>query len=505
MKSVKVLFINVILLTAASLLMRTIAMAFQVYLSNKIGSEGIGLFQLILSVYFFAVTLATSGIRLAATRLVAEELGVGRLAEARRSVRVCLTYSGVCGGTVAALLFAFAGEICASWLGDARAALSLRMLAVSLPFVAASAVFGGYFTAARHAAKSAAVQVIEQLLRVAVTALCLAALTPAEQSPMNMEYACAAIVAGVCAGEFSSSALLFLLYRADARRLKKGGGGARRGLVPRMFRIALPVALSAYVTSGMRTAQHLLVPYGLKRSGASGENALAVYGVVHGMALPLLMFPSVLLDAVSELIVPELAECRARGAEKRLTYIVNRVFHLGMITSVGVMFLFLRFAGELGPAIYKNGEAARFILILAPMIPVTYLDAVVDGMLKGMGEQLRAMRYNIIDAAVSVALIYTLLPKYAVAGYIFTVFFGRALNFALSLRRLMKSAAFTPQPLCAAKAVLCVLGAIVLSRLCGGLPLPLGIPLAASVYVLLLKLTACVTEEDLRWCRDIFR
>ena len=67
-------FINAIILTSTSLFIRTVGVSFNVYISNKLGASGVGLFQLIMSVYVFAVTFATSGINLTTTRLVAEGL-----------------------------------------------------------------------------------------------------------------------------------------------------------------------------------------------------------------------------------------------------------------------------------------------------------------------------------------------------------------------------------------------------------------------------------------------
>lgn len=509
MRRVKVLFINVIILTATSLLMRTIGIFFQVYLSNKIGSAGIGLFQLILSVYYLAVTLATSGIRLAVIRLVAEELGLGRNFGAKRAVHNCLAYATLFSTAAAITLYLSSQFIAENWLCDARTLLSLRCLAFCLPFVAISSVFSGYFTAVRRAVKAASVQFVEQLVKISVTVACLSAFMH-----MGLEYLCLGMVIGMCIGEVSSFSLLFCLYHLDIRRYKTGNKVAQN-LILRMLYIAVPIALSAYITSIIRTVQHLLVPFGLKQSGASSENALATYGTIHGMVIPVLMFPSVLLDTISDLIVPELAECQARGSIKRLNYIINRVFKLGMLTSICVMFIFLKFSNELGYAIFKSANASHFIKILAPIIPIMYLDTIVDGILKGIGEQISSMRYNIIDALVSVALIYVLLPKFAIAGYIFTVFFARILNFLLSIKRLTKVTGFKVSVSTLIKAFFCILASLTISSIFFHLiqvafkinnpPLFFLISFVTILYFLLLRMLSCVTHDDLLWFKAIFK
>jgi hypothetical protein len=97
-----------------------------------------------------------------------------------------------------------------------------------------------------------------------------------------------------------------------------------------MINISLPVAFSAYTMSVVRTIQQLLIPYGLKKSGESSQQAISTFGVIQGMTMPIITFPSMLLETIAELIVPELAECKASQSSKRLNYIITLVFNLGL-------------------------------------------------------------------------------------------------------------------------------------------------------------------------------
>ena len=101
----KKLVYNTALLTGSSLLMRCIGMAFQAWLAGRIGATGIGLFQLVMSVEMLCTTLAVSGIRFAATRIVAEEIGSGREGAVGTAVFRCCMYSLLFGCAAAALRF----------------------------------------------------------------------------------------------------------------------------------------------------------------------------------------------------------------------------------------------------------------------------------------------------------------------------------------------------------------------------------------------------------------
>ena len=67
MRKAKIFIINGIILTSSSLLIRGAGLIFNIYVANKVGQEAIGIFSLVMSVYSFAITFATSGVSLACT------------------------------------------------------------------------------------------------------------------------------------------------------------------------------------------------------------------------------------------------------------------------------------------------------------------------------------------------------------------------------------------------------------------------------------------------------
>ena len=96
---------NTFLLTVVTLFMRAVGVSFNVYIANKIGATGMGLFSLIMSVYNFGVTFACSGINLAATKIVSEELAVGSEGGVRRAVRIHRVWADFRRGCLFAYFF----------------------------------------------------------------------------------------------------------------------------------------------------------------------------------------------------------------------------------------------------------------------------------------------------------------------------------------------------------------------------------------------------------------
>ena len=504
--------VNALLLIAVNLFMRTVGVAFNVYLSRRAGGEVMGLYSLLFGAYGLALTLGCAGIGLGTTRMVADVMGqfcppsdgtppdpACRLA-IRAALRRCLVYSAICGTGAGLLLFLGAPVIGESWLGDARTVLSLRVLALTLPAVSVSSALGGYFTAVRRIGKNAAVGIIGQFLRVGFCAYLLTLWLPD-----GVEMTCLALVLGgalaeICGVLLNAAAFFYDRWRyLSAQRGEEAcTADAGEGATKKLLGITVPVTLSASARSGLLTLQHALIPRGLKKSGASWERALASYGVVHSVVLPVVLFPSAFINSYSGLLVPEVAESWARGDRARVSRLAYRIITPVLIFSIGAAGIMTSFGQELGEVICGSAEAGHYIRLLAPLIPIMYVDSSVDAFLKGMGEQVYSMNVNIIDALCSVILVWLLLPRMGLAGYIIAIYATETLNTTLSLCRMLRmsrmrvrlwSQVFAPLLAVVGATVLCrLIGSGLGSRITGLLPLVVWLSVCAVLYLGLVRM-----------------
>ncbi len=438
-ESTRLFIKNGISLSVSALVMRTVSVAFGAYLSGRIGAEGMGLYSLIMSIYTFAVTFSTSGISLATTRLCADALGRDRPGEVRGALAQALFYAFTFGALASVFLFLGAGFFGTVLLGDSRTVPSLRLLSAALIPIAVSSVFNGYFTAMRHATKNAVVSMAEQAVRILLTSFALALLLP-----HGMTYACLSLVAGSVLAEIFSALCLFFLYRLERRNAPPV---AREKIPPSaILSITLPIAASSYIRSGLVSAEHMLIPRALTRGGGTRKEALASYGILSGMALPVLLYPMALLSSFAGLLVPEFAEGEARGTIPENRRLCERALRLTLIFGIACGGLLATFAGEVGNALYRDPAAGRYIAILAPAIPIMYLDHVTDAMLKGVGLQVYSMVVNILDSAGSILLVLLVLPHLGVTGYAYIIIVAEIFNFSLSITGLHNKIGFRFRP-----------------------------------------------------------
>lgn len=430
----KGLLFNTAALTASSLILRLIGLGFQIFLANTLGKEGIGLFHLVLSVTGFAETLAISGVRFSTTRLVSEELGKNNTSQIRPLMRRCLGYAAVCGALSLAFMLFAAEPIGDRLIGDARTVASLRLLGLGLPLVSLTACLSGYFLGAGRPLKGAAGALIDVVTEIIATAILLSIFRGAARE----ETVALVILAGLIANA-ASLAFLFILYRRDSAKNKDGASDSKE-LLPRLLHISIPLALAAYCRTALSSLQNALIPRFLSSSGITAEDSLSSYGAINGMAFPILTFPSVVFAAVSELIVPLLTEKQVRGDESDISRTANLLLRFCLIFSVAVAGFLWTAGGKLGELFYNDSGVGYYIRLFALLMPVMYMDHVTDGMLRGLGEHLYSMRLNIVDSIISITLLWFLVPRFAVRGYVIVLYVSEIFNFTFSLLRLTRKA-----------------------------------------------------------------
>ncbi len=432
----KTVFIkNAVILTVSSLILRFAGIIFKVYITRIVGSEGVGLYQLVFSFYILASTFATSGISTAVTRLITEEMTLGSkkgtLRIFQRSVELTLIIAFI---SMAALFFG-AEFIAKTLIGDIRSLPSIKILPLALPFMGVSSCIRGYFIAKRQVTPNALTQIFEQGVRIGAVVLLVKKFIS-----KGIAYAAAGVILGDCIAEGLSCLVLFLCFLRSKRSLNrlKGRKNPPFGVIKEITRISLPITSGRYLNTALRTAENVLVPKNLARYPLSDTNALSQFGMIKGMALPILFFPSTLLNSVSTLLIPEISEAVAKNMSSTIKGLTHRVLRLTTLLSFifGGVFLF---AGEkIGLLIYNSADVGRLLTALAPIVPFMYLDSVSDGILKGLDQQTFTFRTAISDSTLRIILILCLLPVTGMKGFIGIMYFSNFLTCFLNVRRLCK-------------------------------------------------------------------
>jgi stage V sporulation protein B len=483
-----------VLLTLGSIAMRCVQLLFQVYISGVMGAQGLGRMQLILTVGNFGAILASGGVRMAAACLCAQETGYGRVSGVRTALRCCFLYGLVLSTLVAAALFLLAQPIARVILQDDSTALALRLLAVFLPVGCLGSVLSGYYTAAGRITELVAVELGERVAGVGLVYLLL-------QSALDP---CLAILLGTSLAGLGCLIILGFRYYGSIRAV---ACQPIKPMLRRLFSLALPLGLGDILRSGLGALENILVPKGLEKNGLGQDQALSGYGTLGGMVFPVITFPSVILYSLSDLLVPEMARCQARDRQVRIRFLTDKCLRLSLLFAMGWSGLFFLLGEDLGNLLFGSREAGVYIRIFAPLIPILYVDAITDGILKGLSQQVHSVRYNTITSILDVTLLVVLLPTHGLGGFLAAFTVSHGVNFFLSLRRLILVTGYLPTfrtTLLGAVSCALALGGIWLLPDFGGLG---GILWRGGGFLLLFAalayLSGAVQRQDLRWLRSL--
>ena len=435
---------DALILSAVNILLRGIGVSFNAFVTRKIGAESMGLLTLVMSVYGFAVTVALSCVNLAAVKLTSERCALLHGADRdswkksmRSVIRSVCSYSLIFGVSSGLILYFSSGFIALKLLNDVRTLSSLKVLAFSLPAISLSSALSGFFTGLRKVRKNAIVAVSEQFIKIIITSAALVLIFP-----VNIEKSCLAVVGGSAIAEAWSLVINIVMYVVDTKAPDKEIFGGKKHFIKTKLKdtsdISLPSAVGAYARQGLTTIEHLVIPKGLCKSGLTKEGALSSYGLLQGIAFPLVMFPYALIGSFTSLLVPEMAELSELKNKEKIQSLTKDVYKYSAMFSMCACGIFANFATELGVMIYSSEEAAVYTFLLGLLVPFMYLDTAVDSLLKGLGQQVYIMGVNIADAASGVLFVMLFTPLLGINGYILTMWICETGNLAASIYKLSK-------------------------------------------------------------------
>ena len=429
----KKIIIGTLILTVATASVRFVGMFFRIYLANTLGAEGMGLYQLILSFYFLMVTLATSGIRVAISKLVSEEIAVGNYFNAKKVMHQAIAISIFTGFAAGLILYYFADYIGSNILNDERTVLALLYLAPSLPVMAVSNCYKGYFYALGKVTQPSIIQMTEQFVRIFLIIFLMDTFLP-----KGLEYGCAAVAIGMTAEEIFALFIVWFFYIFDKKPYSNKPDRKADNMIFKILGISLPLSATSYLNSILRTVENTLIPARLLLYGMSSEAAISLYGMIKGMVLPLLFFPSSILTSLSSLLIPAVAEDNAVSNEKRVTKTLSQVLHFTAISGILVVAVFLAFPNEIAMAVYSDSQVGLMIKLISYVCPFMYLNMVISSMLNALGEQVSSFIVNIIESILKISIIYFFVPVYGFNAYLFALFITTILNTILYLIRLLQ-------------------------------------------------------------------
>ncbi len=408
-----------LILTVSSFVVKVIGSLNWIFVSRILGGEGIGLYQMAFPIYFFAMTVSQAGVPVAISIITAERVALNDIFGAKRVFRISMA------------LMLFTGIIfSASWLiewqfiRDARAYMSVVVLAPTVFFVTFLAASRGYLQGWQRMTPTAVSQIVEQIFRV-ITMIVLADLL----LPWGLDYAAAGASLGALAGAVTGLIVLVyfhiklnkeieIKYGANLQPTAQSASESTISIIKRIFVLALPVSAASIMLPVVSNLDLMIVPQRLEVAGYSVRQATELFGYLNGMAVPLINLATILTASLAVSIVPAISEARALKQTDRIynqTAAAVRISNFVCFPAFVVVFFL---ATPISSLIYNAPGAGPAVMISAVSIILLGLHQVSTGVLQGLGHTTIPMVNMILAAAAKVFLNWhlTALPAFGIMG-----------------------------------------------------------------------------------------
>lgn len=415
------LITGTLLMTAAGVLSRIIGFFYRIFLSRTIGAEALGIYQLIGPVFSLCFALTASSIQTSISKFVGDAIGGCKDSlcgekKARAFLLLGLVLS--CGLSALTGIFMYfnADWIATRFLGEARCAPLLVLLTYSLLPCCIHACINGYYYGKKNAFVPSLCQLIEQIARVGSVWI-IFQVTTEKGIPLTAFHAVCGLVIGECFGLLvSMSALL------REKRLPHGSYTAdsvcNRPMAHAFLAMVIPLTINRLAVAFSTSLENLLIPQKLQLYGYSQAEALSVYGILSGMTLSIILFPCVLTNSLSVLLLPAISEAKGRANENQIRRTTKKAIRLGLLLGFAFTILFLFTGDMIGNKLFHNALAGRFICRLAWLCPLMYVSSLLSSILHGLGRPKQVLFVNLLACLIRIGMIWFLVPDYGIGAYL---------------------------------------------------------------------------------------
>lgn len=430
------LIAGTLLLTATGLASRVLGFFYRVFLSRTIGAEGLGIYQMIFPIYGICFSICAGSIQTAISRFTASDSE-----RAKKTLITGFSVSFSLSLILAGLIIRFSDFLAVHILMEPRCASLLPAMALALPCTSIHACISGYYYGREKVQIPAVSQLVEQCIRI-FTVFLVADICREQGRPVTVLIAVLGLVAGE-AGSALFTLLSFLLFGHRYTSSAPGRESLSAIAVPLMG-LAMPLMANRLVMNLLQSVEAILIPSRLGLFGLTQSQAVSIYGVLTGMAMPFIMFPSAIVNSLAVVLLPTVARHQSSGNSSGIINSIAMSFRYSLYMGILCIGIFTVFGDSLGIQVFKNQDAGTFISILAWLCPFLYLATTMGSILNGLGKTSVTFFHNLASLLLRLCFVFFGIPRFGILAYLWGMLAGELLLSLLHLNSLERLIPYSP-------------------------------------------------------------
>ena len=461
----KTIFTGTLILTLSGFLARILGFYNRIFLSNLIGAKELGIYQLIFPIYMLCFSLCCHGFETGISNLTSRFFAKGQKKNAHHLVRLGCLLSFCLSVLLMFCLFEGADYLSTFILKEASAAPSLKIAALSLPFVSIKACLHGYYIGLNHSAIPAVSQIIEQITRVGgIYFLSIS---------VFILGADARIAAwGMVLGEGASTLYTIFAYfhtlisenRTSSYKSRQNIKNRHynkkcipknkfsfqtdsslltaRELLGHFFSFSIPISVNHFCLTIISSLETMLIPFMLEIFFHSHTQALETYGTLTGMALPFLFFPATIINSLSVMLMPAISSAYDQKQHRQMENTISISLHFCLLVGIFSTFAFLMYGTVLGETIFHSKEAGQYVYSFSLLCPFMYTAQTSSSILNGFGKTKQTLYHNLLGVGIRIFFILILVPAKGISGYLIGLLIGYSFQILLNIFRIYQVVPF---------------------------------------------------------------
>ena len=391
-------FKTVAVITVFSVCEKFLGFLYRIFLSRTIGSEGIGIYQVALSVFALLLTLISSGTPITVSRLMTKYKAEKDNARVEKVVSAGIFFTLFLALPICLIIYLFRNSLSLVF-ADPRCTPVFLIVLPGLVFTSVYGVIRGVFWGNKDFLPYSIIELLEEICMIFVGSILILFSKSAYQGAI---YAGVAVLVSYVFS-FSLATLVFFIRK---NRLVNPKGE----LLP-LIKSATPITAMRTVNSLAVSLVSIVLPLRLMQAGYTNAQALSAFGAASGQAIPILFIPTTLIGSFTLVLVPEIAENYYKNNHKALKVDIEKAIKFTAVLSCVFIPLFIVCGEEIGILIFNSHECGKYLTASAFLMLFMGLSSITTSILNSIGLENKTLFYFIISSVFMLLAVW-FLPKF---------------------------------------------------------------------------------------------
>ena len=387
MNEVKSVFKTVSMITIFSVITRLFGFVFRVFLSRKLGAEGLGVYQIASSVMGIFMTLVASGLPLVTAKTCAKYNHTNQVNEKNTTV-TSATIIALIISLVSTAIIGLFQDVFTRFLGNETIVELMLLMCPAIIFSAIYAIFRGALWGKNSFFWVSFTELIEQIIRLILTFIMLYSVTDMM------------IASKLTAKAFSitcliSATIVAIVYFIDGGRLR-----FKKGHYKSLIKSSTPITGVRIASSIIQPLTATLIPMLLVSIGYTSSQAISQYGILMGMTFPLLFTPLSVVGSLSMVIVPKISTLKVSNKYNEIAYNIETSINTSLFLSMLLIPLFISCGDLIGIVLFNNVQAGIYLQLSAVSILPIVISNITSSVLNALSLETKSFVNYIIGSAI---------------------------------------------------------------------------------------------------------